>query len=156
MEAEGGRVKEGLEKLRRSLEMREAALRQDPSMTLARRYAAISRNKIGRVLLKNKNTEAALTEFRQALEANRDLSGKDAINLDLARELADSYANTAAALFALARTGSANQAESLRREAREMNQNALNIFLRMKERNTFFGADAPRLERLSRDTARIE
>jgi tetratricopeptide (TPR) repeat protein len=157
IEAEAGRVGDGLAKLRRSLEMREAALRQDPSMTIARRFAAISRNKIGKVLLREKNTEKALAEFRQALDINLDLYNKDKTNLDLNRELSESYANTAAALTALAQIAAGkNESANLRAQAGSMNQSALNILLQMKEKKTFFGSDERRLEQLSRETAQTK
>ena len=152
IEADAGNFADALLKLRRSLAMREAALAADPSMTIALRFSAISRNKIGKVLLKQKDARGALDEFQKALDANKNLCAKDAANLDLRRELADSYANAGAALDALA--GDAKEPSEnarLRGEAVEMKRGALEILTEMKRDDIFFGADAPRLEQLSRD-----
>jgi eukaryotic-like serine/threonine-protein kinase len=136
-----------LKLLRRSLKMREAALEQDPTMTLAKRYIAVSRNKIAAALRAQNDLREALAQLNQALKINRELSLNDSTNLELRRELAASLQGAGEILTLIAVK---ERSKDKWHEARNLLEESLIIYSEMKANNQLFGADNAKIANLSK------
>ena len=125
--------------------MREAALKQDPTMTLAKRYIAISHNKIALVFRSQNDLPMALNEHRAALNINRELAGADPTNLELRRELSVSLQGVGEVLGLIA----VKERDRIKwTQARELLDESLGIYGEMSATDRSFGADVGKIPEL--------